>query len=173
MSHLHVYINGTPGLQDGTEVTNITLKNLLNAYKGNALAPSTTYTTRASRNPIFIPISVRMEDGYKATSVKISTTVDKNLYYEIFVMSSGSSVWGYRTLPTNAYDSSYMFSFYQRDSNNGMELIRDSAQFNSTNGYYLTNTNCTFFIEVLCRYDVTSIPENSPLFSLSVTEEPI
>lgn len=82
MSNLMVLKDGTPGGLDGTEITNITVKNILDAYSYNEY-----FVWNASRNITVFPLFLRMKSGYKATSVTITGV--KNATYATMTLGSG------------------------------------------------------------------------------------
>lgn len=85
---LKMYINGTPGGTDGTEITTLTIKNLMSYMKGD--------TETASYNGFaIVPICLREESGYKASSVTVNPLTVANA--KVLIASIGAS-W-----PTNGF----------------------------------------------------------------------
>lgn len=69
-NHLHWYINGTPGLKDGTEIDPTQpLELIINTYKvlfsGSNIG---NMEYKGSCPPLFIPLSLRCETGYEILS---------------------------------------------------------------------------------------------------------
>lgn len=71
---IKMYINGTPGQKDGTEITSLTFKNMKN-YMGGRNNPFTDKPCVS-----YIPICLREEEGYIASKVTITTRYDNNLH---------------------------------------------------------------------------------------------
>lgn len=67
MSNLKLYINGRPGDTSGTEVTELTFKNFAAYSKTNY--DGVTYKNKSLS---VLPVCLRMNSGYKATSFTIA-----------------------------------------------------------------------------------------------------
>lgn len=83
-SHLHIYINGTPGEKDGTEL-DITkpLELITNTYKVLLSNSNPSYISQMGSYPIlFIPLCFRCESGYKVNSatLKIFYSLNENCF---------------------------------------------------------------------------------------------
>lgn len=173
MGHLHIYTGGTIGGTDGTEVTNLSIKNVLSQYlesrnDSTGEIPDKSYLTNLNRTPIIIPLYLRMENGYKATNVQIKTIT--NSVYSVGVYYSDDYT---RLMAYTSYPSSY--------TSNPNCSFKPSASPFSDIGFYGTsystilpsNTNALLLVSIVVRGDATGIPDNSQLFNISYTEEAV
>ena len=173
MGHLHIYTGGTIGGTDGTEVTNLSIKNVLSQYlesksSSGGAKPDENYLTNLNRTPVIIPLYLRMDNGYMATDVQIETITNSVYSVGVYYNNNYHKLTAYTSYPSS-YDSNLTPSF-----------TTPSSSFENI-GFYSTsystilpsNTNALLLVEVIVRGDATGIPDNSQLFNISYTEEAV
>ena len=80
---IKMYINGTPGQKDGTEITSLTFKNIKKYMRGgdNCNQHNSCFS--------YIPIYLREEEGYTASNVTINAVYNEINSSVVYSRSSG------------------------------------------------------------------------------------
>lgn len=154
-SHLHIYINGTPGEKDGTEL-DITkpLELITNTYKILLSNSNVSSITQMGSYPIlFIPLCFRCDSGYKVNSATL------RIFY---VLNNNCFIGG---LTTGPYSSSPIKLFKTIDEINTY-MQSDELYLNATGssdnhliiyeGNAITDVNSTV---MLCVVNHGEIPQ--------------
>lgn len=137
---LKMYINGTPGGTDGTEVTTLTFKNMLSYMRGYS-APS------GYNSVIYLPIFLREEPGFTATDVKI-----KNLSVTNAIVAVGQPK---KTWPTTTSGAGVIY--------NTVGYVMDVGSRVGA----IAQTNILIYFGIAAS---VNIPSGTQLFSISYVE---
>ena len=157
MPNLNVYAGGSPGGQDGTLIDGST----------SLLDFSGIYPITGVEKQIYLPIFLRCNAGFRATSVRL-TTADSNFRFV-----------GYWYIGFS-YDSKYGIHSYdtwaQFDGNMAISLLSgtyfiNTGYNNGTERPYIGDTN----VMVIGAYVFTGAPTNGTknMFSISYVENPV
>lgn len=141
MPNMNVLINGTPGLTDGTPISEITFKNFVPYMVGN----ESDYSDTGSSSCAYIPLCLRMNSGYRGKGVTVAA-VDFNLGSVHFPSVK------YTSLPTTP----------------GADYDNEDSQ--SYEVGTVENTNVLFFVRLEVDAGVDEIPLRDML-SISYIEE--